>query len=146
MTEQPQRDLDRHRLMKVLADRTETGSLPGARTDGYRVVPAIEGGGMRGTVSMGSRLVAAVAFRQYTPQFRAAFLNRPARLADDDLLLAAYDTDAAVAPTDPAVLSVRPDAAAPSLSRLETDSALLEEALETGRRAIMAQFAPAARS
>ncbi|MEV6131795.1 hypothetical protein AB0M05_34270 [Streptomyces violaceusniger] len=36
--------------MKVLADRTEAGSLPGARTDGYRVVPAIEGGGMRGTV------------------------------------------------------------------------------------------------
>ncbi|MBO3679301.1 patatin-like phospholipase family protein [Streptomyces sp. NEAU-YJ-81] len=330
MTEQSQRGLDRHRLMKVLADRTEAGSLPGARTDGYRVVLAIEGGGMRGTVSagmalalhelgllnafdavygasagaisaawlvssrpeglhgwadprfasalirkrnllrgrpmvdietlieevyirqfpldyasvlaapislhplatdletgqpadlheeltdevalrlalrasaalpvlaggpvtlggrrfydaglaesipfrqalrdgathvlvlrsrppaaapalratpsVGSRLVAAVAFRQYTPQFRAAFLNRPARLADDDRLLAAYDTDTAEAPTDPAVLSVRPDAAAPSISRLETDSALLEEALEAGRRAITAQFAPAARS
>ncbi|MEU1949237.1 hypothetical protein ACFRNT_38385 [Streptomyces sp. NPDC056697] len=44
------------------------------------------------------------------------------------------------------VLAGGPDAAAPSIRRLETDSALLEEALETGRRAIMAQFAPAARS
>ncbi|GAA1112831.1 MULTISPECIES: hypothetical protein [Streptomyces violaceusniger group] len=44
------------------------------------------------------------------------------------------------------MLSVRPDAAAPSISRLETDSALLEEALEAGRRAVLAQFAPAARS
>ncbi|WP_281789378.1 hypothetical protein [Streptomyces sp. MK37H] len=44
------------------------------------------------------------------------------------------------------MLSVRPDATAPSISRLETDSALLEEALEAGRRAITAKLAPAARS
>ncbi|MFE2186168.1 patatin family protein [Streptomyces sp. NPDC059455] len=108
--------------------------------------PPVRDAALRANPSVGSRLVAAVAFRQYSPQFRAAFLNRPARLADDDRLLAVYDTDTAESPTDPAVLSVRPDAAAPSISRLETDSALLEEALEAGRRAVVAQFAPAARS
>ncbi|MCQ8190743.1 patatin-like phospholipase family protein [Streptomyces rugosispiralis] len=108
--------------------------------------PPVRDAALRAAPSVGSRLVAAVAFRQYTAEFRAAFLNRPARLADDDRLLAVYDTDTADSPTDPAVLSVRPDATAPSIGRLETDSALREEALEAGRRAIVAQFAPAARS
>ncbi|WP_435848577.1 patatin-like phospholipase family protein [Streptomyces javensis] len=85
--------------------------------------PPVQDAALRAAPSVGSRLVAAVAFRKYSPQFRAAFLNRPARLADDDRLLAVYDTDTAGSPTDPAVLSVRPDAAAPSISRLETDSA-----------------------
>ncbi|AXB41176.1 patatin-like phospholipase family protein [Amycolatopsis albispora] len=42
-----------HRLLSVLAKRTATRSKPGARRDGYRVALAIEGGGMRGTVSAG---------------------------------------------------------------------------------------------
>jgi predicted acylesterase/phospholipase RssA len=40
----------------VLAERLRTGSRPGDRTDGLRVVLAIEGGGMRGTVSAGMAL------------------------------------------------------------------------------------------
>ncbi|MGA6164993.1 patatin-like phospholipase family protein [Amycolatopsis magusensis] len=42
-----------HRLLSVLAERAAAGSLPGARQDGQRVALAIEGGGMRGTVSAG---------------------------------------------------------------------------------------------
>jgi len=47
---------DRHRLDGILADRLGAGSRPGARTDGYRVALAIEGGGMRGSVSAGMAL------------------------------------------------------------------------------------------
>ncbi|MFG2131411.1 patatin family protein [Streptomyces sp. NPDC048751] len=91
--------------------------------------------------SRGSRLVAALAFRRHTDELRAAFLSRAARLADDDRTLAAYDADAGAVPTDPAVLSVRPDAAAPLVSRLETDGAVLQEALRTGYRAVETRFA-----
>ncbi|QFU92104.1 patatin family protein [Amycolatopsis sp. YIM 10] len=45
-----------HRLLSVLAERVTEGSRPGARRDGYRVALAIEGGGMRGTVSAGMAL------------------------------------------------------------------------------------------
>ena len=45
-----------HRLNSILADRLAAGSRPGARTDGYRVALAIEGGGMRGSVSAGMAL------------------------------------------------------------------------------------------
>ena len=45
-----------HRLLSVLAERVAGGSRPGARRDGYRVALAIEGGGMRGTVSAGMAL------------------------------------------------------------------------------------------
>ncbi|MFF3335764.1 patatin family protein [Streptomyces sp. NPDC002888] len=89
--------------------------------------------------SRGSRLVAAIAFRRHTDQLRAAFLSRAARLADDDRTLAAYDADAV--PTDPAVLSIRPDATAPLVSRLETDGAVLQEALRAGYRAVETRFA-----
>ena len=44
---------DYHRLNRILADRLAAGSRPGARTDGHRVALAIEGGGMRGSVSAG---------------------------------------------------------------------------------------------
>jgi predicted patatin/cPLA2 family phospholipase len=42
-----------HEVLRVLAERTRTGSQPGARRDDVRVALAIEGGGMRGTVSAG---------------------------------------------------------------------------------------------
>jgi predicted patatin/cPLA2 family phospholipase len=42
-----------HDVLRVLAERTRTGSQPGARRDDARVALAIEGGGMRGTVSAG---------------------------------------------------------------------------------------------
>jgi hypothetical protein len=40
----------------VLAARARAGSQPGRRDDGFRVAPAVEGGGMRGTVSAGMAL------------------------------------------------------------------------------------------
>jgi predicted patatin/cPLA2 family phospholipase len=45
-----------HEVLRVLGDRLRAGSRPGNRTDGLRVVLAIEGGGMRGTVSAGMAL------------------------------------------------------------------------------------------
>jgi len=45
-----------HRLTSIVGDRLAAGSRPGARTDGYRVALAIEGGGMRGSVSAGMAL------------------------------------------------------------------------------------------
>jgi len=45
-----------HDVLRVLAERARTRSLPGQRTDGLRVALAIEGGGMRGTISGGMGL------------------------------------------------------------------------------------------
>jgi predicted patatin/cPLA2 family phospholipase len=47
---------DGHDVLRVIADRVDEGSLPGQRTDQHRVALAIEGGGMRGTVSAGMAL------------------------------------------------------------------------------------------
>ncbi|MFF3444240.1 patatin family protein [Streptosporangium sp. NPDC002721] len=46
----------RHEVLRVLADRVRHGSRPGERQDGHRVALAIEGGGMRGTISAGMAL------------------------------------------------------------------------------------------
>ena len=40
----------------MLATRARAGSQPGARQDGFRVALAVEGGGMRGTISAGMAL------------------------------------------------------------------------------------------
>ena len=40
----------------MLGERARAGSLSGAREDGFRVALAIEGGGMRGTISAGMAL------------------------------------------------------------------------------------------
>lgn len=45
-----------HRLTAALARRAREGSRPGERTDGFRIVLAIEGGGMRGAVTAGMAL------------------------------------------------------------------------------------------
>lgn len=42
-----------HELIKVLGERAKSGSVPGQRDDGLRIVLSIEGGGMRGTISAG---------------------------------------------------------------------------------------------
>jgi predicted patatin/cPLA2 family phospholipase len=47
---------DTHALLRALAGRLKTGSRPGQRTDGLRIVLAVEGGGMRGTVTGGMAL------------------------------------------------------------------------------------------
>jgi predicted acylesterase/phospholipase RssA len=45
-----------HAVLRVLGERAGAGSLPGERRDGFRVALAIEGGGMRGTISAGMAL------------------------------------------------------------------------------------------
>jgi predicted patatin/cPLA2 family phospholipase len=40
-------------VSQVIAERVRSGSRPGERTDGFRVVLSVEGGGMRGTLSAG---------------------------------------------------------------------------------------------
>ncbi|GAA3182565.1 patatin-like phospholipase family protein [Nonomuraea roseoviolacea] len=45
-----------HEVLHVLADRVRRGSRPGERRDGHRVALAVEGGGMRGTISAGMAL------------------------------------------------------------------------------------------
>jgi predicted acylesterase/phospholipase RssA len=45
-----------HDVLRVISERARSGSQPGARTDGLRVALAIEGGGMRGTVTAGMAL------------------------------------------------------------------------------------------
>jgi predicted patatin/cPLA2 family phospholipase len=40
-------------VLKVLAERAHSGSVPGRRDDGLRIALGIEGGGMRGTISAG---------------------------------------------------------------------------------------------
>jgi len=45
-----------HEVLRVLGERARAGSLPGSRDDGLRVALAIEGGGMRGTISAGMAL------------------------------------------------------------------------------------------
>ncbi|MDX6740839.1 patatin-like phospholipase family protein [Actinocorallia sp. A-T 12471] len=50
-----------HPVVMALAERTRTGSRPGERTDGLRIALAIEGGGMRGTISAGMALALAQA-------------------------------------------------------------------------------------
>ncbi|HEX5303933.1 MAG TPA: patatin-like phospholipase family protein [Streptosporangiaceae bacterium] len=45
-----------HEVLRVLAARTQAGSRPGERDDGFRVALAVEGGGMRGTISAGMAL------------------------------------------------------------------------------------------
>jgi len=100
--------------------------------------PPLEGEATRRvTPSLGARFVASVALRKHPPQLRASYLCRAARLVDDDRILAAYDEDAAPL-GDCAVMALRPDRSVPSIGRLETNSALLRQAFEIGRRAVYA--------
>jgi predicted patatin/cPLA2 family phospholipase len=85
-----------------------------------------------------ARLLARTALRRESPALRAAFLARDSRRAADDELLAEYESasaDTSVAATHPAVLSIRPAADSPAVSRLATDGALLRAALEAGHAA-----------
>ncbi|GII24715.1 patatin-like phospholipase family protein [Planosporangium mesophilum] len=82
-------------------------------------------------------LIARTALRRHTVAFREAFLGRAARLAADDELLAGYDLGAG----DPAVMSIRPDAASPRVGRLARDGQVLAAALEAGGAAVHATFA-----
>ncbi|HEV2254116.1 MAG TPA: patatin-like phospholipase family protein [Streptosporangiaceae bacterium] len=88
--------------------------------------------------SRSARLLARTTLRRETPALRAAFLARDSRRAADDQLLADYEVASAatsVPATHPAVLSIRPAAGSPVVSRLATDGTLLRAALEAGRAA-----------
>jgi predicted patatin/cPLA2 family phospholipase len=58
-------------VLRALLDRARSGSRPGQRADGLRIALAIEGGGMRGTVSAGMAL--ALAERGLLPAFDAVY-------------------------------------------------------------------------
>ena len=45
-----------HEVLRIIDERTRSGSRPGHRADPYRIALSIEGGGMRGTVSAGMAL------------------------------------------------------------------------------------------
>ena len=102
--------------------------------------------------SRSARWLARTTLRRETPALRAAFLARESRRAADDQILADYEA-ASLAPAatsvlvatpvpaiQPAVLSIRPAAGSPVVSRLATDGALLTAALEAGRAAVRAVF------
>jgi predicted acylesterase/phospholipase RssA len=81
------------------------------------------------------KLIARTALRRETPDLRATFLARDARLAEDDARLAAYDQAAPA--SVPAVYSIRPPRDSPEVSRLATDGPLLKIAFESGRTAVI---------
>jgi len=60
-----------HEVLRVIDERVRSGSRPGSRGDGLRVVLSIEGGGMRGTVSAGMAL--ALHELGMTPAFDAVY-------------------------------------------------------------------------
>ena len=85
-----------------------------------------------------ARLLARTTLRRETPALRATFLARESRRTADDQILADYEAASAatsVPATHPAVISIRPAAGSPAVSRLATDGALLRAALEAGRAA-----------
>jgi predicted patatin/cPLA2 family phospholipase len=110
------------------------------RSKAVHDVPATKGAEDRVPPSLGARFVAKVALRRHTPQLKAAYLARRARMVDDDRDLAAYELDLD-GTCQSAVLSIRPDRSVPAVSRLATDSNLLHEAFEFGRRAVNSWFA-----
>jgi predicted acylesterase/phospholipase RssA len=69
MSSQP--DGGQPEVLRLLLDRARSGSRPGQRADGARIALAIEGGGMRGTVSAGMAL--ALAERGLLPAFDAVY-------------------------------------------------------------------------
>ena len=99
-----------------------------------------------------ARWLARTTLRRETPALRATFLARESRRTADDQILAHYEAASAtsaaasaatsVPATHPAVLSIRPAAGSPAVSRLATDGALLRAGLEAGRAAAHATLDP----
>ncbi len=95
---------------------------------------------------LSARLFVRTALRRETPALRATFLGRDTRLAADDRLLADYESGTRSpsppggSAVPPAVMSIRPAPGSPEVSRLATDGALLQAALEAGRAAALAEF------
>jgi hypothetical protein len=87
--------------------------------------------------SRSAPLIARTALRRHSPALREAFLSRHGRLAEDDARLAAH-----ARPGAPHILSIRPATGSPRVSRLATNGDVLLAALEAGREAVHAVFAP----
>ena len=101
-----------------------------------------------------SRLLARTTLRRETPALRAAFLAREFRLAADDQLLAEYEGRLPPPTRQPRPARERGTGPSPArrvfhpprgpgrpmVSRLATDGALLQAALESGHAAALAAF------
>ncbi|MCW2934090.1 MAG: hypothetical protein JWM19_5052 [Actinomycetia bacterium] len=61
----------RTQTLLLLRERVKSGSQPGQRADGYRIVLSVEGGGMRGTVTAG--MAYALHERGLLPAFDAVY-------------------------------------------------------------------------
>jgi predicted acylesterase/phospholipase RssA len=134
------------------------GSRPsGPPPDGSRPSGPPPDGGRPFRPSRSARWLARTTLRRETPALRATFLARESRRAADDQILADYEaasaastasaassasTATSVPATHPAVLSIRPAPGSPAVSRLATDGALLQAALEAGRAAAHATLDP----
>ena len=64
----------------MIEERARSGSRPGHRDDGLRIALAIEGGGMRGTVSAGMAL--ALYERGLLPAFDAVYGSSAGAIRD----------------------------------------------------------------
>src|SRR5258708_18096456 len=62
-----------HPVAQILYQRRNEGSLPGARTDGYRVGLVVEGGGMRGIIS--GAMMATLMDRELELSFDAIYAS-----------------------------------------------------------------------
>jgi predicted patatin/cPLA2 family phospholipase len=87
-----------------------------------------------------ARMLANIALRRQSMALRATFLVREERLAADDARLARYDQDGRPGGSPPWILSIRPAADSPVVSRLATDGPLLLAAFEAGRAAVRAIY------
>ncbi|WP_351225677.1 patatin-like phospholipase family protein [Streptomyces sp. NPDC002133] len=76
--------------------------------------------------SRSAPVVAKTLLRSEPVALRRAFLDRPARLTEDDAYLTHH----------PAIVSIRPAPGTPPVGRLSRDGDLLETALEAGRAAV----------
>ena len=117
----------------VLRSRRAATPQPEPHADGSRPSRA----------SRMSRLLVRTTLRRETPALRAAFLARESRRAADDQVLADYEAaprPQLARPAPPAVFSIRPADGSPMVSRLATDGALLQAALESGHAAALAAF------
>jgi hypothetical protein len=79
-------------------------------------------------------LLTRTALRNESPELRTALLTRSARTAADIEAIAEWQAEGRA-------FAIFPPASVPPVSRLTTDSVLLEAALESGREAVDEVFA-----
>jgi hypothetical protein len=80
-------------------------------------------------------VVTSLLLRRLGEPVRRGYEARAERLAADDALLERHLADPAL---EAAILALRPPASSPRVSRLETDSGVVDAGLEAGREAALA--------